>query len=78
MLLFWYWPSDWKEVESCKLTVECALGLASMSPSKVDRAVSRHASLPVVNLEKFGLDALEAAWRAYSAHLLLKILNADN
>ena len=49
-----------------------------MSPSKVDWAVSRHATLPAVNLEKFGLDALEAARRAYSAHLLLEILNANN
>lgn len=78
MLLFWYWPCDWKKVESSQLTVERALGLASVSPSKVDWAVSRHATLPAVNLEKFGLDALEAARRAYSAHLLLEILNANN
>ena len=78
MLLLRYRPSDWKEIESRELTVKRALRLASVRSSKVDRTVSRHATLPVIYLVEFGLDALEAAWRAYSAHLLLKILNADN
>ena len=71
MLLLRYRPSDWKEIESRELTVKRALGLASVRSSKVDRTVGRHATLPIIYLVEFGLDALEAARWAHPSHLLL-------